>query len=200
MDSPSDDAPTTVSALLDRWRRGDARAVEELLPLVYGGLRQRARQLLAHRPAQTLTPTALVHEAFVKLVEGRQANWADRDHFFAVSALAMRQVLLDGARRRMADKRGGGRRPETLDEMAVRVEERAADLVSLDAALERLRARDPGLARVVDLVFFEGLTYEEAGRVLGVSESTAKRTWRLARAFLHRELVGRPLPRRASIS
>lgn len=200
MRSMPDVPRTAVSALLERWRRGEARAVEELLPLVYSGLKQRARQILAHRPPQTLTPTALVHEAFVKLVEGGQADWADRDHFFAVSALAMRQVLVDGQRRRAALKRGGGQRPETLDEAALPGATPAAEIASLDAALGRLRVRDPELARVVDLVFFEGLTYAETGHALGVSESTAKRTWRLARMFLHRELTGRPLRRPASIS
>jgi len=183
-------APSEISALLALWRNGDAEARGRLFVLVYDELRRRARGQIARQPGSTLGTVTLVHETFLRLVERQQIAWNDREHFFAVASLAMRQILVDRARRRLAWKRGGGARVEPLDEASLRLDDRAAELIALDEALTRLKTIDDRLARVVDLRFFGGLTFDEAAEVLGLSSRTVKREWRKARAFLLQAVTG----------
>jgi RNA polymerase sigma-70 factor (ECF subfamily) len=187
-------ATVPVTALLAAWSGGDAAALERLLPIVYAELKSIARQVFRReRGDHTLQPTAVVHEAFLKLAGGAPVSFRDRAHFFAVASQAMRQVLVDHARARLADKRGGGATRMELGDSAVDRSSGAAgaglaDVLAVDQALERLTAVDPDLARIVTLRFFGGLTVEEAAEVVGVSAPTVKRDWRLAKAFLAREL------------
>lgn len=188
-------SPPDITALLDDWSRGDARALDQLLPLVYGELRRIARrQLRRERAGHTLQPTALVHEAYVRLVGQGRVDWQSRAHFFGVAAQVMRRILVDNARRHKAEKRGGGLQFEPLDEAAPAVTPDAISVLTLDQALGRLEAVDRDLARLVELRAFGGLTIEEAAQVLNVSASTAKREWRTARAWLTRELEVEPRP------
>jgi RNA polymerase sigma factor (TIGR02999 family) len=184
-----------VTRLLARWSRGEQEALDELLPLVYGELRRMAgRQLRAERQEHTLTPTALVHEAYLRLVGQRRTSWRSRAQFFAIAARLMRRVLVDHARARLADKRGGGLVVVPL-EQAGDPEAAAsplADVLAVDEALTRLAALDADQARLVELRFFGGLTVEEIAPLLGRSERTVKREWRLARAWLFRDLRVRP--------
>ena len=176
-----------TTLLLRRIESGDREAGAELLELVYGELRDLAAGYMAgERAAHTLQPTALVHEAWVRLM-GAEGAWKDRAHFVGFAALAMRRVLVDHARRRRAEKRGGGRR-EPLDTVVAVFEERGADLVALGEALERLEALDPELARIVERRFFAGATNAEVAADLGVSERTVERGWSTARAWLRAEL------------
>jgi RNA polymerase sigma factor (TIGR02999 family) len=183
-------AASEISRLIVRWRDGDREAMDRVFALIYADLRQRARRELRRHGPATLSPTTLVHETFLKLVDRAQVSWADRTHILAVASLAMRQILVDHARRRLADKRGQGLRPELLDETTLRLDEKAGELLALDDALERLQALDERLGRVVDLHFFGGLSFEEVADVLDVSARTVKRDWRKARAFLLHELGG----------
>ena len=177
-----------ISLLLAGWRGGDREAMERLFTVVYGELRRRARQQLErYRPAP-LSTTTLVHETFLKLVDQSKARWVDRTHFFAVASLAMRHILVDCARKRLRKKRGGGLRPELLDEAAIRLDERASELDALDLALDRLKVVDERLSRVVELRFFGGLSFEEAAEVLEISPRTIRRDWRKARALLYEAL------------
>lgn len=184
-------APTpNLTVLLQAWSRGDAAAGERLLPLVYEELhRQAAGYLRRERRGHSLQPTALVNEAYLRLV-GHDAGWQNRAHFFAVAAQVMRHVLVDRARRRRAGKRGGDWTRITLDDAVAGTAFRDAelDLVELDEALQELAAMDAAKARLVELRFFGGLTAAEAAAVMGVSESTVTRDWRVARAWLHRRL------------
>lgn len=188
--------PGRVTELLQAWRQGQPEAEADLLPLIYDELRSRAARFLRReRPDHTLQPTALVHEAYMRLVGQRGVDWHDRAHFFAIAARMMRRVLLDHARKHGSEKRGGGQRPVTLDAAALEVTGEgpalpAADLVALDAALTALAGFDPERARVVELRFFGGLTLEEAAAVLGCSSATVMRQWRAARAWLYAELTG----------
>ncbi|MGH7584834.1 MAG: ECF-type sigma factor [Gemmatimonadales bacterium] len=180
-----------VAELLDRLRTGDPEALGQLFPLVYQELRERAHHQLVRSPAEaTLDTTGLVHETYLKFAGSSEHSWNDRVHFLAVASRAMRQLLVDRARRRLADKRGGGAHPVSLDPGRVPAPERAADMVALDEALERLARLDDRLARTVELRFFGGLTVEETAAVLGSSPRTVKRDWRKARAILYRELRG----------
>jgi RNA polymerase sigma factor (TIGR02999 family) len=179
-----------ISRLIGRWKDGDRDARDRVFSLVYDELRLRARRQLHHHGAATLSPTSLVHETFLKLADGVEVSWEDRRHFLAVASLAMRQILVDHARRRLAQKRGNGVRPDVLDEATVHLDQKAAELVALDDALERLKALDERLARVVDLRFFGGLSFDEAAEVLDLSARTVKREWRKARAYLFRSLGG----------
>lgn len=184
-------SPENVTDLLRAWGKGDREAGERLLPLVYRELRrQAARYLRRERQNHTLPATALVHEAYLRLV-GEQAPWADRAHFFGVAARVMRQVLVDHARRRGAAKRGGGGTRLSLEGMGADppAQERGVDVVVLDQALAELTALDPEKARVVELRFFGGLNLEETAETLGVSTSTVTRQWRMARAWLRRFMV-----------
>jgi RNA polymerase sigma factor (TIGR02999 family) len=178
---------TQVSELLHTWRNGDRGALDRLIPLVHDELRRLAEACMrGERPGHTLQPTALVHEAYLRLV-GSEVAWKDRAHFFAVAATTMRRVLVDHARAKARGKRAG--RPVSLEESLLVAPDRADDLLVVDDALDRLAARDPRAARVVELHFFGGLTYEETAEALGVSAATVDRDLRFARAWLHRELT-----------
>jgi len=182
-------APADVTQLLALCREGDPEALERLFPVVYAELRRLARrQLDRERAGHTLQPTALVHEAYLKLVDQRSQDWQNRRHFLALAATAMRRVLVHHAEKRAAKKRGGDRGRVTLFEAAGPTEERAEDLVELDRALDRLAELDERAAQVVELRFFAGLSGAEAARVLEVSERTIERDWRSARAWLRQEL------------
>jgi RNA polymerase sigma factor (TIGR02999 family) len=182
---------TDVTRILDAVAQGDAHAAGELLPLVYSELRRLAAQKLGReKPGQTLEPTALVHEAYLRLVGDKEERrrFKDRGHFFAAAAAAMRRILIDRARRKGAKKRGGGRQREPLDALAA--PEPDEDLLALDEALEKLAAKDPVKARLVELRYFAGLTGEQAAEVLGISPTTADRHWAYARAWLRAEVLG----------
>jgi RNA polymerase sigma factor (TIGR02999 family) len=182
-----------VTALLHAWRSGQEQALEPLMAHVYGELRRLARRRLrAERPDHTLQPTELVHEAFLRLV-GADVDWQDRAHFLAVAASTMRRILVDHARSRGADKRGGGEPAEPLTER-IPSPQLPSDLAALDDAMRALAEIDPRKGRLVELYFFGGLTFEELGCVLGVSRATAHRELALARAWLHRELKRAPRP------
>jgi RNA polymerase sigma factor (TIGR02999 family) len=185
-----------VTRILSAIGQGDPSAADQLLPLVYDELRQLAAQRLAHQaPGQTLQPTALVHEAYLRLVastrtEGEDdTSWDSRGHFFAACAEAMRHILVDNARRKHAVKRGGGARRVPLEEFH-RVAESPEDLLDLDDALTRFAAEEPDKARLLQLRFFAGLTTPEAAAALGISAATAERWWTFARTWLYSELQG----------
>jgi len=178
-----------LTGLLKAWRGGDTAALEALLPLVYAELRRLAHRYMAgERRGHTLQTTALVNEAYVRLVDAERIDWQDRAHFFAVSARLMRQVLIQHARARQADKRGGDAVRVEFDEASFPSPGRDADLIALDEALDRLARVDPREARIVELRFFAGLGEEEAAHVLGISDRTVRREWDHARAWLLREL------------
>ena len=185
--SPS---PSDVTALLIQWSHGDEAALERLLPLVYEECRRIAsRQLRREDRDHTLDPTALVHEAYLRLVDQRRASWENRAQFFGVVGQVMRRILVDYARARSAKKRGGAAVLVSLDVAAEPSDDaRVADVLAIDAALERLAARDPDQVRIIELRFFAGLTVEETARILGRSPRTIKREWSLAKAWLYREL------------
>lgn len=178
-----------VTRMLQNWRAGDAAALDELLPLVYDELRRLADGYLRReRDGHTLQATALVHEAYLKLIDQQHLNWQNRAHFFGVAAQVMRHILVDHARAHRADKRGGGEAPLALDEAIAVSHERAADLIALDDALTGLAGIDPRKARIVELRCFGGLTEEETGEALGISVATVRRELRLAEAWLYREI------------
>lgn len=178
-----------VTALLRSADDADAALTDRLLPLVYDELHAMAhRHLARERRHHTLNTTALVHEAYLKLVDQSQVGRRGQTYFFGAAARAMRQILVDYARRRNRQKRGGGKTPVTLKETVVAVEGFAADLLDLDEALERLAVLNPRQARVVEYRFFGGLNIEEAAEVLGVSAGTVKNDWAVARAWLYRRL------------
>lgn len=180
-----------LTQLLQAWQQGNAPAGEQLVPLVYAELRRIARvKLGAERGGHTLQPTALVHEAWLRLMQQHGADWQNRGQFFAIATQAMRRILVDYARRRQAAKRGSGEPIESIDELAAVLVSPVPDdqLVALDAALERLAAFDPRLARVVELRFFGGLSVEETAEVLDLSATTVKREWAAARLWLFRAI------------
>ena len=181
--------PGDVTRLLAAWSEGDAKALEELIPLVYDELHRLAQMHLAReRAGHTLQPTAVVHEAYLKLVDQKRVSWKNRGHFFAVAAQAMRRLLVDHARRRDAEKRGGAVTLIPLEVADPAVAPRETDVLALDRALEKLAALDARQAKVVELRYFGGLTLDETADVLGSSASTVGRAFRLAKAWLHREL------------
>ena len=184
-----------ITRLLKAWGRGDSAALDQLTPIVYEQLHRMARGYLRReRPGHTLQPTALVNEAFLRLVETRDLEWADRTHFFAVCARAMRRILVDAARSRAALKRGGQVERVAhasaidLDQLAAPDTQISAQICALDEALNALALIDPRRAQVIELRFFGGLTVEETGQVLQVSPQTVMRDWKLGRAWLAREL------------
>ncbi len=181
-----------VTKLLLEWSDGNRSAIDELLPLVYRELQKIAHRYLGReRQSNTLQTTALVHEAFLKLVDQRRVEWQNRAHFFGIAAQAMRRILVDHARQRLADKRGGAAEKVALDEGLIDVsDEKASNLVELDAALKRLAEIDEQKARLVELRYFGGLSIEETAEVLGVSIATVNRQWRLAKAWLYKEISG----------
>jgi len=180
---------TGVTDLLVHWSEGDQEALNKLIPLVYDELHKLAsRYLRRERRDHTLQTTAVVHEAYLKLVNQRDANFENRLHFFAVAAQIMRRILVDYARRHHASKRGGDLYKLSLDEALVTSEEKGADLLALDEALERLAAIDPRQSRVVELRIFAGLTLEETAQALNISPSTVRREWSTAKAWLHRQI------------
>jgi len=182
-------AKDDVTEWLSRWAQGDREAFDVLAPSIYGELRQiAAAYLRRERPDHTLQPTALVNEAFLRLVEQREVDWQNRQHFFGVSAQLMRRILVDYARQRVADKRGGGRIHVALDDALAVAESSRIDIIMIDDALRGLASIDPNQVRLIELRFFGGLTIEDAAETLGWSTGTAKREWRLARAWLRREL------------
>jgi RNA polymerase sigma factor (TIGR02999 family) len=186
---------TDVTQILFDWEAGDTSALDRLIPLVSEELHQRAERLLRReRAGHTLQPTALVHEAYLRLVDQKRAGWQNRAHFFAVSARIMRRILVDHARRRRAAKRGDGAVKVPLDEALGAAVEPEVDLLVLEDALERLAAAARRPCRVVELRYFGGLTLEETATVLEVSVATVKLDWQMARAWLYRELRG-PAPR-----
>ena len=193
MASPGESAE--ITRLLKAWGGGDSAALDRLTPLVYEQLRRMARSYMRNeRPGHTLQATALVNEAFLRLVDTRNVDWTDRVHFFAVCARVMRRILVDAARSRAAIKRGGqADRVEhstaiNLDQLPNPASEMSAQVCALDEALNALTRIDPRRAQVIELRFFGGLTVEETGQVLQVSPQTVMRDWRLARAWLAREL------------
>ena len=181
-----------VTLLLQAWGGGDKEALDRLAPLVFRELRRVAgRMMAAERPNHTLQATALVNEAYVRLVDTQQVSWQDRAHFFALCARAMRQILIDHARARASEKRGGGEILLELDEALASAPSPAANLLELDDALHRLAQLDPRKSQVVELRFFGGLSLEETAEALKVSTKTVQRDWDLARGWLYRELRGK---------
>jgi RNA polymerase sigma factor (TIGR02999 family) len=188
---------TEVTRLLSANEHDQPCVAEQLLPLVYDELRQLAAQKLAQeKPGQTLQATALVHEAYARVVGRgdaatcREQRWENRGHFFASAAEAMRRILIDRAREKRSQKRGGSRKRLNVDAVDVATQATPDQLLALDEALAKLAGEDPGAARLVELRYFAGLTVEEAGKALGMSTATAYRHWKYARAWLHSELRG----------
>ena len=182
-------SPEEVTDLLNEWGNGDQEALNRLMPLVYDELHRLASRYLRHeRVGHTLQTTALVHEAYLKLVDQKKANWHNRVQFFAAAAKVMRHVLVDYARSRKAAKRGGDYCRLSLDEAAISSQDQDADLLVLNEALDNLAAIDPQQSRVVELRVFGGLTVEDTAEALGISARTVKREWSMAKAWLHQQI------------
>jgi RNA polymerase sigma factor (TIGR02999 family) len=183
-----------VTRLLQESSVGNREALDKLLPLVYNELRRLAHVYLTkERPDHTLQTTALVHEAYMKLIDQRSVNWENRAQFFAISAQAMRRILLDNARRRSAGKRGSGGQKVSLEELADLAAESADEsLIALDAALQKFEEVDPQQSKIVELRYFAGLTIEETAELLNISPSSVQREWNSARAWLYKFITGSP--------
>jgi RNA polymerase sigma factor (TIGR02999 family) len=179
-----------VTQMLQAWGEGSSEALNELLPLVYTELRRQAsRALRRERREHTLQTTALVHEAYLRLAEQRNARWQNRAHFYAIAARMMRRILVDYAKAQHREKRGGDDARVPLDEtVLIANDERSIDLLALDEALTRLAAMDEQQSRIVELRYFSGMSIEETAEALGISPATVKRDWRMAKAWLHNEL------------
>jgi RNA polymerase sigma factor (TIGR02999 family) len=191
----SDHLPASVTELLARARSGDSAALADVFPLIYGELRRLAAAQLRREPdGHTLSPTALVHEAYMRLLDYSRLEWANRAHFMAVASTAMRRILVDHARGHRSLKRGGGARPVSLDAVELGTEDRAELLVAMDEALERLKAVEPRQAQVVECRFFGGMTEEETAEALGIGLRTVKRDWAKAKVWLQRELAAGEAP------
>jgi RNA polymerase sigma factor (TIGR02999 family) len=182
-----------ITRLLHDWRGGDRDALDRLIPLVYEELRVIAARHLSHEwRRESIQTTALVNEAYMKLVDQRRVDWQNRSHFFAIAAQVMRRVLLDDARRRLCQKRGSGETPISIETLSASAKDGpldAVDLIAIDRALGELERLDPDQARIVELRFFAGLTVEETSAVLGISPATVKREWSIAKGWLHRALT-----------
>ncbi|HKI04103.1 MAG TPA: sigma-70 family RNA polymerase sigma factor [Thermoanaerobaculia bacterium] len=186
METPS---ASKVTRLLMAWRDGQEEALDQLMPLIYQELKQLARGYLrGERPDHTLQPTALIHEAYLRLADQRLPQWQNRAHFYGIAARVMRQILVDHARRHQASKRGSDQQRVTLDKAIVFTDDRAADVVALDDALKELATFDERKCRVIELRFFGGLSLEETAEALGISIATVGRELRLASAWLHRQM------------
>jgi RNA polymerase sigma factor (TIGR02999 family) len=182
-------APQNVTQLLIGWSKGDKEALDALLPLVYDELRRQAARYLRHeRVGHTLQTTALIHEAYLKLVDQKNVHWQNRAHFFGIAARLMRRILVDHARTKKRAKRGGSDIRVSFNEANAMAPSKDLDIVALDEALERLAEIDEQQSRIVELKFFSGLTVEETAEVLGISPATVKRDWSMAKAWLHREI------------
>ena len=178
-----------VTRILAAIEHGDVRAVDELFPLVYQELRQLPAQRFSKElPGQTLQATALVHEAYLRLVGSENQNWKGRTHFFAAAAEAMRRILIENARRKHRLKHGGGRQRVDFEDAAMAIEEPSENLIALDEALAKLESTDKVKSELVKLRYFAGLTLEQAAELLGISTTTAKRYWAYAKAWLYREI------------
>jgi RNA polymerase sigma factor (TIGR02999 family) len=179
----------SVTQLLDRWNHGEVEALEELMPLIYEELRKMARRYMRQQNSgHTLQTTALIHEAYLRMVKQKEKHFQNRTHFFGVAAQAMRHILVDYARARHTDKRGGGARPISLEEAALVTQERAAELIAFDDALKELELLSNRQSQVVELRYFGGLSVEETAAVLEVSPDTVMRDWSMAKTWLHRAL------------
>jgi RNA polymerase sigma-70 factor, ECF subfamily len=191
-------SPGDITGLLMAWGGGDKAALDRLMPVVYQELRRLARrQMRREREGDTLQTTALVNEAYLRLVDYKRVHARDRSHFLAIAAQAMRRILIERARSRRSDKRGSNRQKISLDEVAEVADACAADLLALDEALQTLSTIDPRKAQLVELRYFGGLTIEETANVLGVSNPTVERDWRTARTWLHKEISqGKQVPPR----
>lgn len=198
--TPGSTVTGEITGLLAAARQGDGNATQRLITLVYDELRAMARRQLRHwRHERTITTTVLVHEAYLRLVDTRSTTWDDRSHFFSVAALAMRHILVDAARRRVAKKRGGEEVRITFDELRLGggkrdAEARAVEVLAIDRALTSLSSLDGRLSQLVELRFFAGLTEEETAEVMGTSERTVRRDWHKARSFLYQALGGQAAP------
>jgi RNA polymerase sigma-70 factor (ECF subfamily) len=181
--------PNDISRLLSEWGNGKETALEDLMPLVYDELRSMAKNYMYSQPSgHTLQTTALIHEAYLKLADGRDQHWENRAHFFGVAAQAMRHILIDHARSHQTQKRGGRTQIVSIEDVAVISNERVAEVIALDDALKLLEAQDARKGRVVELRYFGGLSIEETARVLKISPETVMRDWRFAKTWLLREL------------
>jgi RNA polymerase sigma factor (TIGR02999 family) len=181
--------PLEITQLLLSWSQGNQAALDQLVPLVYPELKRLARRYMAREnPGHTLQTSALINEAYLRLVDQQNVDWQDRAHFFAAAAQVMRHILIDHARRYRYGKRGGGAQHLPLDEVAVVSKERAAELVALDDALKRLAHIDPRKSKIVELRFFGGLSVDETAEVMKLAPVTIMREWRTAKAWLHREV------------
>ena len=179
-----------ITQLLSNWREGDTDALERLVPLVYPELRRMAKRHMAREdPNHTLQTSALINEAYLKLIDRQQTEWQDRGHFYAVAAQVMRHILIDHARRHLYDKRGGGAQHVPLEEAEIIKAERAAELIALDEALKGLAKLDARRGQIVELKFFAGLSAEEIGNVLNISPATVQREWRAAKAWLRHTMA-----------
>jgi RNA polymerase sigma factor (TIGR02999 family) len=201
--APSDRSSPNITELLQRWSSGDRDALDHVLPLVYEELRKiAARQLRQEHDGHSLDPTDLVHALYLQLIDQRRATWINRAHFYAVVAQMMRRILVDHARAHLAAKRGATTVSVSLTSLVndpAAEDAPVSDILAIDRALERLAARDPEHARIVELRFFAGLSIEETAHVLGRSPATIKRAWRLAKAWLFRELRLREQPHRDDV-
>ncbi len=186
----SSDNPHKITQLLNDWSDGNRDALDELLPLVYTELhRQAANFRRKERINHTLQTTAIIHEAYLKLIQQRDIHCLNRNHFFAIASIAMRRVLVNYAKARSRDKRGGAGEAVSLDDQAIAVEEESYEVVALDEALDRLAKIDETQAKVVELRYFSGLSLEETAEVMEISRATVAREWQMAKAWLHKELT-----------
>ncbi|MEP6920179.1 MAG: sigma-70 family RNA polymerase sigma factor [bacterium] len=185
------ETPANVTELLVGWGKGDKEALDKLVPVVYDELRRQAARYLRHeRVGHTLQTTALIHEAYLRLVDQKNVHWQNRAHFFGIAAQLMRRILVDHARAKKRVKRGGSDIRVSLTGVVLKAQDQGLDIVALDEALDRLAAIDEQQSKIVELRFFSGLTVEETAEVLSISPATVKRDWSMAKAWLHREISG----------